>query len=196
MVALFVALLLILLVMYHAWIRKTPVLAGVMVPALIMLLYAAGVLFLAKRDKQRRLLQENQLRATADTSALSEIVTTPGPVPTPLLTIDTTATSIKTTKLTKTNIIAPILKQKEKLPPPCQKNLKRINNLDVPKIELKNKCNNPNDQSTTRAKLKNSDNNKSKQSSKIEKSLPRFHEVNESIKKREPMCLSRSLSAS
>lgn len=55
MVAVIVALLMIFSGFYHAWIKKIPVLAGVMVPALIMLLYAAWVLFLAKREKQRRI---------------------------------------------------------------------------------------------------------------------------------------------
>lgn len=55
MVAVIVALLMIFLGIYHAWIKKIPVLAGVMMPALIMLLYAAWVMFLAKREKMRRL---------------------------------------------------------------------------------------------------------------------------------------------
>lgn len=55
MVAVIVALLMIFLGFYHAWIKKIPVLAGVMMPALIMLLYAAWVMFLAKREKIRRL---------------------------------------------------------------------------------------------------------------------------------------------
>lgn len=55
MCAVLVALLMIFSGFYHAWIKRIPVLAGVMVPALIMLLYAAWVLFLAKREKQRRL---------------------------------------------------------------------------------------------------------------------------------------------
>lgn len=50
-----VAFILILSVLYQAWIRKIPVLAGVTIPALIMLLYAGWVLFLAKKDKQRRI---------------------------------------------------------------------------------------------------------------------------------------------
>lgn len=59
MVAVIVALVMIFSGFYQAWIKRIPVLAGVMVPMLIMLLYAAWVLFLAKRDKQRRL---NQVR--------------------------------------------------------------------------------------------------------------------------------------
>lgn len=59
MVAVIVALVMIFSGFYQAWIKRIPVLAGVMVPMLIMLLYAAWVLFLAKRDKRRRL---NQVR--------------------------------------------------------------------------------------------------------------------------------------
>ena len=54
MVAVIVALLLILLAMYHAWVRRTAVLAGVIVPALIMILYTAWILYSAKKDKKRR----------------------------------------------------------------------------------------------------------------------------------------------
>lgn len=53
MVAVIGAILLLGLAMYHAWIRKTAVLAGVLVPAAIMILYAAWVIFLTKRDKER-----------------------------------------------------------------------------------------------------------------------------------------------
>ncbi|KAG4070544.1 hypothetical protein HA402_001210 [Bradysia odoriphaga] len=74
MVALMVAFILILSVLYQAWIRKIPVLAGVTIPALIMILYGGWVLFLAKKDKQRRIIAENNLRASrADSIALSEI---------------------------------------------------------------------------------------------------------------------------
>lgn len=55
MVALMVAFILILSVLYQAWIRKIPVLAGVTIPALIMILYGGWVLFLAKKDKRRRI---------------------------------------------------------------------------------------------------------------------------------------------
>lgn len=61
MVALIVAVSLIFLAIYHAWIRKSPVLAGALVPALIMLLYGGWVLFLAKREKRRRLLLEQRM---------------------------------------------------------------------------------------------------------------------------------------
>lgn len=52
--AVIVALSLILLSCYHAWIRRTAVLASVIIPALIMVLYTAWVLYSAKRDKYRR----------------------------------------------------------------------------------------------------------------------------------------------
>ncbi|KAJ6638102.1 hypothetical protein Bhyg_10835 [Pseudolycoriella hygida] len=76
MVALMVALILILSVLYQAWIKKIAVLAGVTIPALIMILYGGWVLFLAKKDKQRRINAENHLRASrADSLALSEVTT-------------------------------------------------------------------------------------------------------------------------
>ncbi|XP_055681768.1 uncharacterized protein LOC129789138 [Lutzomyia longipalpis] len=56
-VAVIVALSIIMLACYHAWIRKTAVLAGVIIPALIMVLYTAWVLYTAKRDKYRRNLE-------------------------------------------------------------------------------------------------------------------------------------------
>lgn len=55
MVALMVAFILIMSVLYQAYIRKIAVLAGVTIPALIMILYGGWVLFLAKKDKQRRI---------------------------------------------------------------------------------------------------------------------------------------------
>lgn len=98
MVALMVAFILILSVLYQAWIRKIPVLAGVTIPALIMILYGGWVLFLAKKDKQRRInavstrkkisvptgiqriftFQENNLRASrADSLALTDVICIP-----------------------------------------------------------------------------------------------------------------------
>lgn len=61
-VAVIVALSLILLALYHAWIRKTAVLASVIIPALIMVLYTAWVLYSAKRDKYRRNLAVSSWR--------------------------------------------------------------------------------------------------------------------------------------
>ncbi|XP_026466852.1 uncharacterized protein LOC113370401 [Ctenocephalides felis] len=52
-VATVIALGLIGLAIYHAWIRRTVVVAGIIVPALIMVLYTAWVLYTARKDKAR-----------------------------------------------------------------------------------------------------------------------------------------------
>lgn len=57
MVAIVAALFLLCIAIYHAWIRKTAILAGVIVPALIIILYAAYIVFLAKREKRRFLVR-------------------------------------------------------------------------------------------------------------------------------------------
>ncbi|XP_055586525.1 uncharacterized protein LOC129739146 [Uranotaenia lowii] len=58
-VAVCVALFLIFLVLYHAWLRRTAIVAGVMVPVLIMLLYTAWVLYSARRHKRKMMLLRN-----------------------------------------------------------------------------------------------------------------------------------------
>ncbi|XP_077302933.1 uncharacterized protein LOC143923232 [Arctopsyche grandis] len=57
-VAIIVGISLVCLAMYHAWVRKVPVLASVLVPSLILLLYAAWVLFIASRDKRKEMNAE------------------------------------------------------------------------------------------------------------------------------------------
>lgn len=52
-VAIVVGISLVCLAIYHAWVRKIPVLASLLVPALIMLLYIAWVLYTAARDKKK-----------------------------------------------------------------------------------------------------------------------------------------------
>ena len=49
-----IALFVILIALYHIWLRKNAVLAGVVVPAFIMILYAVWVVHTSKRDKKRR----------------------------------------------------------------------------------------------------------------------------------------------
>lgn len=65
------ALSLILLSLYHAWIRKTAILASVIIPALIMVLYTAWVLYSAKRDKYRRNLAVSTGTCLLNTRATS-----------------------------------------------------------------------------------------------------------------------------
>ncbi|XP_021705087.1 uncharacterized protein LOC110677824 [Aedes aegypti] len=58
-IAVCVALFLIFLGIYHAWLRRTAVVAGVIVPVLIMLLYTAWVLYSAKRHKRKMMMLRN-----------------------------------------------------------------------------------------------------------------------------------------
>ena len=55
MIAVLVALGLISVGLYQAYVKKTPVLAGVMLPVLIMVVYGAWVVYSAKRHKQKML---------------------------------------------------------------------------------------------------------------------------------------------
>lgn len=54
MIAIVAALFLLSIAVYQAWIRKVAVVAGVLVPAVIMMLYAAWVVILTKRDKRKQ----------------------------------------------------------------------------------------------------------------------------------------------
>lgn len=56
MIALVTALFLLSIAIYEAWIRKIAVVAGILVPAVIMILYAAWVVILTKRDNKKRAL--------------------------------------------------------------------------------------------------------------------------------------------
>ncbi|XP_062536615.1 uncharacterized protein LOC134205400 [Armigeres subalbatus] len=58
-IAVCVALFLVFLGIYHAWLRRTAVAAGVIVPVLIMLIYAAWVLYSAKRHKRKMMMLQN-----------------------------------------------------------------------------------------------------------------------------------------
>ncbi|XP_058835087.1 uncharacterized protein LOC131692186 [Topomyia yanbarensis] len=55
-IAVCAAIFLIFLGLYQAWIRRTAVVAGVIVPVLIMLLYTTWILYSAKRHKQKMLM--------------------------------------------------------------------------------------------------------------------------------------------
>ncbi|GBP42846.1 hypothetical protein EVAR_27199_1 [Eumeta japonica] len=52
-IAILVGISLLLLAIYHAWVRRIPVVASLVVPALIMFIYVAWVLYSASRDKYR-----------------------------------------------------------------------------------------------------------------------------------------------
>lgn len=61
LVAIVVALFLLCVAMYQAWVRKTAVVAGVIAPAVLMVLYAAWVVLRASRDEKRRRLRVNMI---------------------------------------------------------------------------------------------------------------------------------------
>lgn len=52
-IAILVGISLLILAIYHAWVRRIPVVASLVVPALIMFIYVAWVLYTASRDKHR-----------------------------------------------------------------------------------------------------------------------------------------------
>nr|XP_026494946.1 uncharacterized protein LOC113399895 isoform X1 [Vanessa tameamea]XP_026494947.1 uncharacterized protein LOC113399895 isoform X1 [Vanessa tameamea]XP_026494948.1 uncharacterized protein LOC113399895 isoform X1 [Vanessa tameamea] len=54
-IAILVGICLFLLALYHAWVRRIPVVASLVVPALIMFVYVGWVLYTASRDKKRLL---------------------------------------------------------------------------------------------------------------------------------------------
>ncbi|KAL9881835.1 uncharacterized protein ACN427_009961 isoform 2-T2 [Glossina fuscipes fuscipes] len=65
LVAVILASLVIFLAIYHAWIRKSGLLAGILVPAVIMISFGGWVVVLTKRDKARRALFEKYLEEVA-----------------------------------------------------------------------------------------------------------------------------------
>ncbi|XP_063378632.1 uncharacterized protein LOC134665597 [Cydia fagiglandana] len=62
-IAILVGICLLLLAIYHAWVRKIPVVASLVVPALIMFIYVGWVLYSANREKHRRLDLEAAITA-------------------------------------------------------------------------------------------------------------------------------------
>ncbi|XP_068159353.1 LOW QUALITY PROTEIN: uncharacterized protein [Drosophila tropicalis] len=65
LVAVIVASLVIFLAIYHAWIQNLGAMAGVLVPAGIMLSYGLWVVVLAKRDKHKRAMFERHIEEVA-----------------------------------------------------------------------------------------------------------------------------------
>ncbi|CAH2241270.1 jg3331 [Pararge aegeria aegeria] len=53
LIALLVGICLLVLALYHAWVRRIPVVASLVVPVLIMFVYVGWVLYTASRDKKR-----------------------------------------------------------------------------------------------------------------------------------------------
>ncbi|XP_049867578.1 uncharacterized protein LOC126367849 isoform X2 [Pectinophora gossypiella] len=52
-IAILVGICLFLLAIYHAWVRRIPIVASLVVPALIMFVYVGWVLYTASRDKHK-----------------------------------------------------------------------------------------------------------------------------------------------
>ncbi|KAL4714564.1 hypothetical protein ACJJTC_006610 [Scirpophaga incertulas] len=63
-IAILVGISLFLLAMYHAWVRRIPIVASLVVPALIMFVYVAWVLYSASKDKHRLLDAETAFNMT------------------------------------------------------------------------------------------------------------------------------------
>lgn len=51
--AILVGISLFILALYHAWVRRIPIVASLVVPALIMFVYVAWILYTASREKHR-----------------------------------------------------------------------------------------------------------------------------------------------
>ncbi|XP_023935034.1 uncharacterized protein LOC112043730 [Bicyclus anynana] len=63
LIALLVGICLLMLAIYHAWVRRIPVVASLVVPVLIMFVYVGWVLYTASRDKKRLLAAQAALNA-------------------------------------------------------------------------------------------------------------------------------------
>ncbi|XP_011179048.1 uncharacterized protein LOC105210032 [Zeugodacus cucurbitae] len=61
LIAVIVAFLVIFVGLYNMWLKKANGLAGILVPAIIMVSYGGWVVLLAKRDKQRQVLYEKHV---------------------------------------------------------------------------------------------------------------------------------------
>ncbi|XP_030038871.1 uncharacterized protein LOC115454263 isoform X2 [Manduca sexta] len=75
-IAILVGILLFILAFYHAWVRRIPVVASLVVPALIMFVYVAWVLYTASRDKLKMLDLEAAMNAAAAEAAENDAQST------------------------------------------------------------------------------------------------------------------------
>ncbi|CAH2073618.1 unnamed protein product, partial [Iphiclides podalirius] len=71
-IAILVGISLLLLAIYQAWVRRIPVVASLVVPALIMFVYVGWVLYTASRDKHRLLHLRDAEAALAAANELAE----------------------------------------------------------------------------------------------------------------------------
>ncbi|XP_063822279.1 uncharacterized protein LOC135072270 isoform X1 [Ostrinia nubilalis] len=71
-IAILVGISLFLLALYHAWVRRIPIVASLVVPALIMFVYVAWVLYTAARDKHKHMLLDAEAALRAEAMEASE----------------------------------------------------------------------------------------------------------------------------
>ncbi|KAL0842218.1 hypothetical protein ABMA28_014379 [Loxostege sticticalis] len=61
-----------LLALYYAWVRRIPIVASLVVPALIMFVYVAWVLFTAARDEHKHMLLDAEAALQAEAMEAAE----------------------------------------------------------------------------------------------------------------------------
>ncbi|XP_022820215.1 uncharacterized protein LOC111352102 isoform X1 [Spodoptera litura] len=75
--AILVGISLFILALYHAWVRRIPIVASLVVPALIMFVYVAWILYTASREKHRFRLFDVEVGQAGDEAegdvAISEL---------------------------------------------------------------------------------------------------------------------------
>ncbi|CAK1581758.1 unnamed protein product [Parnassius mnemosyne] len=71
-IAILVGISLLILAFYHAWVRRIPVVASLVVPALIMFVYVGWVLYTASRDKHRLILLQDAEAALAAANEMAD----------------------------------------------------------------------------------------------------------------------------
>uniref|UniRef100_A0A2A4JZ99 Uncharacterized protein n=1 Tax=Heliothis virescens TaxID=7102 RepID=A0A2A4JZ99_HELVI len=74
--AILVGISLFILALYHAWVRRIPIVASLVVPALIMFVYVAWILYTASREKHRFRLFDVEMGHTAPEEADGDIAIT------------------------------------------------------------------------------------------------------------------------
>nr|XP_021185094.1 uncharacterized protein LOC110372600 isoform X1 [Helicoverpa armigera] len=74
--AILVGISLFILALYHAWVRRIPIVASLVVPALIMFVYVAWILYTASREKHRFRLFDVEVGQTAPEEGDGDIAIT------------------------------------------------------------------------------------------------------------------------
>ncbi|XP_047021853.1 uncharacterized protein LOC124631482 isoform X2 [Helicoverpa zea] len=94
--AILVGISLFILALYHAWVRRIPIVASLVVPALIMFVYVAWILYTASREKHRFRLFDVEVGQTAPEEGGGDIAITE-------LTQNNADTSVASNKENETN---------------------------------------------------------------------------------------------